>query len=537
MTYNISTPVTEENTALLKKILTWLPGTVKMQVETHDDTEQYTIIDTQDNDVARPVPLDFTTEEGQRTLLRNVPQMYKVTNPAVVLATLQTSERYEVFLNHPDALLTKVIPQDQPDTYYCMSVSCRREPVRISSDYLEPISTLELLEYSAHAIFTAGHGTYISMVAYHNPTNKYVGRSVYGTLRAPAYLHRDSNGKYNKITTADMHLFSSYLSEQIRVRYAFFDRPKSGLSNVVMDSFFPRLMFRYNGDKKQIQENSDIPSTAVAISPFVAEYLNVKKVPTDQLLRVLGYTLKDIKQLLTEVKRKKLNFVFLGAGGTGMNTAYWLSELTKLTSTYKIFSKVAVFEKESVEYSNMLRFPLDSSAYNIPRGNLNKIQLITPLLKNLGSRTLEIHEQYLPAKKYISSEIVKRHPTEHVVDNTVLYGAPGIEYRDELAKIGPLICATHANTSCSIWLNPKQNMDLQIETYGIIQLGSFFMNQLQMTIELLKLLASDQDLHEADKHIMDFEFDGTLKLRPDRNYHWQLDHNNLVMTTTEANNF
>ena len=118
-----------------------------------------------------------------------------------------------------------------------------------------------------------------------------------------------------------------YLAEQIRVRYGFFARPRSGLSNVIIDSFFPRLLYHYRFDMRTLHQKETIPSTAVAISRLVADTLEVKAIPINQLIRVIGYTEKDITILLKAVKAKSLTMVLAGLGGTGMNTIYWLSEL------------------------------------------------------------------------------------------------------------------------------------------------------------------------------------------------------------------
>lgn len=102
--------------------------------------------------------------------------------------------------------------------------------------------------------------------------------------------------------------------------------------------------------------------------------------------------------------------------------------------------------------------------------------------------------------------------------------------------MGNFIGATHANTSCSLWLNPKQDQDIQVESYGMIQLGGFFMNQLRLAIGLLEVLASEQNLAEQDKSLLRYEFTGEAAMKTDLNYNWQLVRNLNMMTEEEANN-
>ena len=70
----------------------------------------------------------------------------------------------------------------------------------------------------------------------------------------------------------------------------------------------------------------------------------------------------------------------------------------------------------------------------------------------------------------------------------------------------------------------------------MISLATFFMNQLQMTISLLEILASDQNLQEQDKTLLEFEFDGISKRPTDRQYNFQMHHTGLIMTPEEVGN-
>ena len=336
-------------------------------------------------------------------------------------------------------------------------------------------------------------------------------------------------------------LSRDYLKEQIRSRYGFFERPRNGLANVIVDSFFPRLMYANNMNTEQARENANLPKTAVAISEFIANSLGIKQMSTEQMCRTLGYTPKDIKNLLTVVKKKDLTMIFAGVGGTGVNTAYFLDKMCQMTHTINLFKKVLLFERDNIEFSNIFRFPVDIREITptLPTSPTNKMQIVAPIARRLSRTKIETYSKFVTQeysiphqyRQYAEGSYHKLNP------DVFIYGAPGIEHRENISKnIGNFICATHASTTCSIWLNPHQDLDLQVESYGMIQLGGFFMNQLRMAIGLLELLASDQDLSEQDKHILDFEFDGTIQGTTDRTYNWQIDRNLLMMTEEQANN-
>ena len=353
----------------------------------------------------------------------------------------------------------------------------------------------------------------------------------------------DEHGNFiYKFNPVKKQFYNDYLKDQIRTRYSFFDRPSSGLSNVIMDSFFPRLISYYNFNIRHMHKEETFPRTACAISPLIAEVLNIKKVRTEQLCRVLGYTLQNIKDLLAQVRAKNINVIFAGTGGTGINTLYWLTELCEMTHSINLFATVTLFEKEDIEYSNVFRFPISLAAYNTLTygGNASKLLLAEPLAHKLSTK-VELRSQYLTkASPNSSFGLFERHYPSGISSysttrpNTVIYGAPSLSARDELSSLGRFIAATHANTSCSLWLNPKQEQDIQMESYGMIQLGGFFMNQLRMAIAFLEVLASDQDLTESDKQLFTFEFDGTHKLAADRVYNWQINRDMLMMTAEQA---
>lgn len=357
----------------------------------------------------------------------------------------------------------------------------------------------------------------------------------------------DEEGNYKHLVPSKTKSFmKDYLREQIRTRYGFFERPSSGLSNVILDSFFPRLMYNYDMNIAQLRLNESFPRTACAISPLVAECLNVKRIQTEQLCRVLGYDAKAIKALIDTVRAKKINIVFAGAGGTGMNTSYWLTELCTMVHAIDLFDRVCVFEPEIIEYSNMFRFPISLAAYTDATGKYDlpyKMLLIEPMAQKLSAKKpiflpifLNKNIGGIGTDSFFSRswDIDASRYTYTTKSNTIIYGAPSLSARAEMTEFGNFIAATHANTSCSLWLNPKQEQDIQIESYGMIQLGAFFMNQLRMAIGLLEVLATRTNFSEQDQNLLTYEFTGDIQLRTDRQYNWQIIRDINMMTEEAA---
>ena len=352
-----------------------------------------------------------------------------------------------------------------------------------------------------------------------------------------------------------------------------FDRPRNGLSNVIIDSFVPRLLVASKLLTGHAKEIANFPSTAVTLSPWFSSMFGVRQMPLSQMCKFLGYEMADIKDLFRRVKAKDWSVTFIGYGGTNVNTLHWLSKLAQETHTIKPFKYIDIFENDNTDVSNLLRFPKDPSSsvmssrnknkLNMLQGELETLSRLKPVtkkcyfkvqephygIKNFVSRSLkyvpytEAQEEqvknggYVHRAREIDANGNSVYSVKHTGEAHVFYGAPNIQTRVELSEIGNFISATHGSNDCSLHLNPTQDTELQVESYGMIQLGGFFMNQLKMAIGLLETLAdSNFDPTEKDKPLMTFEFDGIAKKRCDRTYQFQMNFAGNMLDEADAAN-
>jgi len=353
--------------------------------------------------------------------------------------------------------------------------------------------------------------------------------------------------------------------QKVLTRYAIFDRPLSGEKNVIVDSFFPAF---YLKSMRNTFYSEELPATAAAISEFTAEFMSVPLVPRQDLVEMLGFSVKDINNLMNTVKAKKLTLHMIGLGGTNSNTLYWLYQLALLTNTPNLFKQLLIQEPDNLSIDNLIRMPMNPlveatkglSGY-IPRttspmegymwhvvnkqntyDKADKYDKISYPLRYYGSgfqdkvtvnpfccttNTRQMPKlslvkncyQYLSssALKLISGYFVPRERYIHILNarnsyynptpETIYYGAPDIATRQAMQQVGKiLITATHGDNEATLALNPIQDTQLQRESYGVIRLGVFFMNQLRLAIGLLQTLASDQDLTEQNKTLLDYTY-------------------------------
>ena len=328
--------------------------------------------------------------------------------------------------------------------------------------------------------------------------------------------------------------FSKYLAEQIANRYAIFDRQNDGKSNLVYDSYIPKLVV----DKLLGNTLNKIPQTAYCISDFLSEEYGVRQLPFEMLIEILGFNKKEINRLLIDVKKQKLNMVFAGFGGTGTSTMHWLSKMLDWTGQVNLFQHVAVYDDDKTSIDNLLRIPFNTKSsqsngmygqYKI--GMASNKSRVSANDFHTRREKLALDGSASTAKEMFDTIFNDKHKIVGVVpkENTFIYGAPDLESRDKFKDV-KFLSATHGDDECSLIIKPLIDTSIQVESYGLIRLTSFFMNQLRMAIALLEFLAANDDKKwdTPAEEIFTFNFkeyieagNGEVK---GKSLNWQMEH-------------
>lgn len=301
------------------------------------------------------------------------------------------------------------------------------------------------------------------------------------------------------------------VADQIKVRYAEITERTFGSSNVVADAYYPTYV-----RKSLTQSGRTTPilgKRCSAISPFIAQELGLYQIPIEDLTKMLGYKKQDIKSILDKVKEKNLNFTLLGLGGTGMNFYHWAEELCHFTNTVNIFRKLNVIDFDYVDLTNIFRFPVilnPEDAYRNSSLDFYKIYMIpdkTILADRLRKISLKLESRHLGSLVRSDDGTIEWILGNDDIASSIIYGAPDIATREMMAKFKDLkfVSGTHGDDDCQLYIKPEQDSIMQIESYGMINLSVFFMNQIKLTISMLELLASDEDLTKT-KLVMEYSF-------------------------------
>ena len=293
------------------------------------------------------------------------------------------------------------------------------------------------------------------------------------------------------------------IADKIKVRYAEITEKTMGSQNMVVDAFYPTYV--RNSLTGNVVGPDSLPvlsKKCSAISPFIANELNVYNIKIDDLTKMLGYTRINLKTMLETIKEKKINLCLVGLGGTGMNFMHWAEEIANYTNSINIFERIMIFDEDIVDLTNIFRFP----------------QILNPDTAYFYKSVKKVHA--IPNRSILCTTLVKNQyyirKADLIHDNQslpgfakdhVFYGAPDIATRELFSSIPEIrfVSGTHGDNDCQLYIKPVQDSELQVESYGMINLSVFFMNQLKMTIEFLALLASGEDL-TASKLIMEYSF-------------------------------
>lgn len=337
-------------------------------------------------------------------------------------------------------------------------------------------------------------------------------------------IPKDTTDYTFRATTFKKDIFKD-ISEALAHRYAVLPKPGK-VKNLIVDSFLPQYFIKHKFNLENIQkEFRNISSTATMIHRGFARMLDIRELPLDDMLAMIGYTKQRITELLTNVRAKKFNIAFAGYGGVGTNTIYWLTELCNMTNIQGLFNKIIISDFDKLSLDNVFRMPNPFKTFSALKhkymffNSSTNSYMDTEYRFNSLYKTQTIPENSLKALSakapyYENKELrVQTFNVKHIRDiyDWVVYGAPDIESRKMLSevinkdpseyhnywgsylakRIKVFISATHGDDICELSINPsylENESNLMIESYGIIQLNVFFFNQLRLAISFLEAL-------------------------------------------------
>lgn len=270
-----------------------------------------------------------------------------------------------------------------------------------------------------------------------------------------------------------------HITDAVKHRYLTdLNVSSEAMSNKIIDAVTPT----YVADHTPVNNYQ-----ALTISPMNASLIGASSIPFNNLIKIAGLDMKRFKKALQIVKERELTFVSVGYGGLSINMLHFLSMLAYRVDVQDVFKGLHIYENDNISYTNVMRVYKDLTHVKCKLGErLNKTSLFDE--DNLAENIL-VHQYYL----------LEEHIGE-IGEDVIFFGAPDFNTRDMLSKYN-FIFGGHTGDEVAFVYKPKVDRDLTIETYGTINLSSFYLNMMKAVEELVYVLADGIDEREPDSVI------------------------------------
>ena len=313
------------------------------------------------------------------------------------------------------------------------------------------------------------------------------------------------------------YLKKDFLVDQIRRRYS----PDSILP--YMDNLMAHALVREEFTRSTIQGmidkfkeknpdrpvkliNSNITGMSLKLGSFFesdeSEFID-GDIVTDILTKK---ELMPTKEDLQKIKEKNIKLAFVGLGGAMMNTINVLKHFAIKHSEVGLFDKVIVFEKDTIDFTNLFRFgkPILFKQVTTRSSVYGGDDRQTTLLKKLhmldDEKIISKENKLIIFDEYLTEKHTK------VLDDRgyTLIGAPDIETRNKLANSNFYFLGHH-NYEVDLAHRQEAIDDIVLETYGSVDIPVLLINLTIATCALIKDLASDEPKTETERMVLRFD--------------------------------
>jgi hypothetical protein len=278
---------------------------------------------------------------------------------------------------------------------------------------------------------------------------------------------------------------------------------------------------------------SNIFKDIIIMEPDNLEFHNTLRMPMSTLRKLSPLTTSGIGTLTGDnAINTKAHIMGLPLAGIPISKEMDEREMTLLNEGKTLMSRY-------VKYC-MFNSKIPANAISSYHSNtISKLLLVNKKYTKLASGRIKLLSKYFEGTSRYAYSILNPGRNYEYLDfgymnpqTMFFYGAPDLTTRQRLSDSPfSLITATHGNDDAALAINPTNDTAFQRESYGMIKLTTFFLNQIRLAIGLLEYLASDYDLTES-KTILDYSYPRDAKPLPTkRQWHLQLEHTGIMEET------
>lgn len=218
------------------------------------------------------------------------------------------------------------------------------------------------------------------------------------------------------------------------------------------------------------------------ISPNLATIYQARPVPFDSLLPLLNINLDQIRTDLETIKSNDVHITAIGYGGFGINLFTFMAMLAQRAGVFKPFKHITIYEEDTITLLNAFRIYKRLDNITTRRANRSqlKLQLFQDLEMGLTQELTRVSERF-------TSKHIERHSGE------LLFGAPDFETR-QLLENEQFLFTGHGGDEVEFISRPVVDTSITNETYGSINLTTFFLNMIKAAEAFIHTVATAESL-------------------------------------------
>lgn len=218
------------------------------------------------------------------------------------------------------------------------------------------------------------------------------------------------------------------------------------------------------------------------ISPNLATLYQARPAPFDSLLPLVDINLDQIRADLETIKANDVHITSIGYGGFSINLFTFMAMLAQRAGVFKPFKHVTIYEDDTITLLNAFRIYKRLDNITTRRNNRTqlKLQLFQELEMNLTQDLTRVAERF-------NSHHIAQHSGE------LLFGAPDFDTR-QLLENEQFLFTGHGGDEVEFISRPIVDMSITSETYGSINLTTFFLNMIKAAESFIHIVATADTL-------------------------------------------
>jgi hypothetical protein len=298
-----------------------------------------------------------------------------------------------------------------------------------------------------------------------------------------------------------------YLDNEIRMRYS----EESILpydDNKAVHKFFKDNQIPSNEAKNMSIMNENITRMSYVLVKNIEAKTSGNPVSfdnplTQHLLDELD--IRPTREDLQKIKDRNLKMCVVGYGGAMINMLYnmhiWAMELGET----KLFEKVVIFEKDDLDFTNILRIG-KPVVFDYSPDFIRKYDSEVPNIKTLKKISMASVEKELSSERKLILFVnwLDNKAAEFLHKKDYFFvGAPTLETRQMLSD-KKFFFLGHSDYEVDITYSPQAISSLAVETYGSIDIPVLLINLQLATAAFIKILAAGEE-HQLDQRLLDFD--------------------------------